>query len=170
MIDKYKNNNNINKYFTIWSIYLYLIYYYFINNGYIVNRYVTNFIFALISTICIYGSYIFYINSDKIVNRYEKTFSIYKNNKFFINLHLFINNYIIHIIPLYHALSNLNFYVKQSNNNNSIIKSILLLLVLISIYMYKFDIKEVYYNMSRESIIISSFLIWTISFIYIYNL
>ena len=141
-------------FFTIWSLTLYILYLFTINNtNYIPSLWITNFIISLIITIGIYGTIIIHYNKQKIIKKYKVS-----------AIEVILVDLLIHIIPLIHVLYNKNKYISMSNiSDNSFIKSITLLYTMILIYVSKFNISKIYFDMNKYLLIIPSIIIYWIS-------
>lgn len=141
-------------FFTIWSVSLYILYVITVNNNnYTPPLWITNFMISLIITIGLYGSFIMHYNKNKIKDKYKLS-----------SLQVTIIDAIIHIIPLCHVLYNKNKYISISDkSDDSFIKSISLLYAMILIYVSKFNISRIYFDMNKYLLIIPSIIIYWIS-------
>ncbi len=141
------------KFYTSWSVILYLIFVLTINTlklpDYISYAIINNTIM-----VGILGSIIFWYKKDTIIKHFQGNLDTTK---------IVIINFLFHLLPMIHAILYSDTFISNSiRSTNVIIKSLLVINIFTFLYLYsnKFNITDIYFGINTKYLILLSFLIY----------
>ncbi len=142
------------KFYTTWSLILYLIFI-LTNNTHKLPDYISYAIINNTIMVGILGSIIFWYKKDSIINHFPLNLDTTK---------IVIINFLFHLLPMIHAILHSDTFISNSTKtSNVIIKSILVINIFTFSYLYsnKFNITDIYFGINTNYLILLSTIIYS---------